>query len=85
MRMISILIVAAGISGLGLTAASAQNQPAPPPDAQHHDQMDQHREMHGDMHHDMHASMHRDMHHHWRGHRHCTWKWRHHHRVRVCW
>lgn len=77
MRIPTILIIATAVGGLSITAASAQNQPAP--DAQHHDQMDRH---HDQM--DQHKEVHRDMHR-WHGHRHCTWKWRHHHRVRVCW
>ncbi len=76
MRKTTILIVASAIGALSLTAANAQNQPAPPPDVQHHDQAAKH----GDAHHEMHRDMHRN----WHGHRHCTWKWRHHHRVRVC-
>ena len=69
MRIATLLIAGLAVSGLSLTPVSAQNQPAP--DAQH--QMDEHKDMH------------RDMHHSWHGHRHCAWKWRHHHRVRVCW
>lgn len=73
------LLVAAVVAtgGFNVTAASAQNQPAP--DARHHDMQttDQSRQ-------DMHRDMHQDMHRHWSGHRHCMMRWHHHHHVRVC-
>ena len=71
-----LLVAGALMTGcFNVTAANAQNQPAPDTDtAQHHERVT-HREMH---------SEHMDMHRHGRWHRHCTIRWHHHRRIRVC-
>jgi len=82
-----LFVAALATSFFGASAAVAQNQPGP--DRNHQDRTDNrdmqrdHRAMRNDRH-DMRMN-HVDRRDHRNWHRHCTWKWRHHHRVRVCW